>query len=105
VNVLDLAVLAAATWRLASLFTYESGPGRIFERLRSLTGIRHNDKGRAEAMPDGFWTELLSCVWCISPYIGAALTVLYFLSGSVIVWLCLPLALSALAVWMNRQVR
>lgn len=104
-SVLDIVILTGATWRIASLLTYERGPARMFERLRSLTGIRHNDKGRPEVVPDGFWPELLSCVWCLSPYIGGVLTVLYFLSGSVIVWLCLPLALSAFTIWLNRQVR
>lgn len=104
-NALDLAILALATWRMASLLTYERGPLHVFESLRAFTGIRHNDRGRPEVIPDGFWPELLSCVWCISPYIGLVLAMLYYWGGSVVVWVCLPLALSSAAIIVNRFAR
>lgn len=102
---LEVGILALAVWRIASLLTYERGPFRVFERVRALSGIRHNDKGRPEVVPDGFWPELLSCVWCLSPYLGVGASVLYYLYGSAIVWVCLPLALSAGAIIIHRYAR
>lgn len=105
VDVVDVLVLALAVWRLASLLTYERGPFNLFERLRSVVNIRHNAHGRPEVWPESFWGELLTCVWCISPYIGALAVVLYFHYGILVVWLALPFALSALAIMINKQVK
>lgn len=108
---LDLLVLALATWRLSSLLTYERGPlwgtppRGIFERIRELAKVKHNAAGHPEVWPTNYFGELLTCVWCISPYVALALTIAYSAGGSIIIWIILPFALSAAAVWMNRQVR
>lgn len=101
----EAAILALAIWRITSLITYERGPGHVFERIRTLANIRHNEKGHPEVWPDTFPGELLSCVWCLSPYVALALFVLYYSFGSVVVWACLPLALSAGAIVINRFAR
>lgn len=101
----ELVIIALAVWRLSSLLTGEHGPFHIFTRLRELFGIVHNGNGRPAQWPETFAGELLTCVWCISPYIGALATVLYLLTGSVIVWLCLPFAFSAVAILVNRYAR
>lgn len=101
----ELVVIGLAVWRVSSLLTSEHGPFHIFSRLRERFGIVHNGNGRPAQWPDNFWGELLTCVWCISPYVGLFASVLYYLSGSVIVWLCLPFALSAVAILVNKQVR
>lgn len=102
---IELSILALATWRISSLLTYERGPFHIFEWARTLVGIRHNDKGRPEVIPDTFLGELLSCIWCLSPYVALVLVILYYSLGSVTAWACLPLALSTGAIVINRFTR
>ena len=101
----DLVVMGLAVWRMSSLLTSEKGPLHIFVHIRELARIKHSDTGKVSVIPETFWGELLSCVWCISPYIALVATVLYLLFGSVIVWCCLPLALSAFAILVHRYAR
>lgn len=101
----DLLVIALAVWRISSLLTSEYGPWHIFVHIRERFGIVHNGNGRPAQWPETFMGELLTCVWCISLYVGFILTVLYLLTGSIIVWICLPFALSAFAILVNKQVR
>lgn len=104
-SALELLVVGLAVWRVSSLLTYERGPFHIFEWVRSLAGIKHNDTGKVVAFPNTYWGELLSCVWCISPYIALIATVLYYVLGSAFIWACLPFALSALAILTHKYAR
>lgn len=114
-NPLDLLILALATWRLSSLLTYERGPlwgastGSVprgfFERIRALAKVKHNAAGHPEMWPTTYFGELLTCVWCISPYVALALILAYHWGGEVVIWIALPFALSAAAIVINKQVR
>lgn len=106
-SLLDLIVLALATWRVSALLSYERGPFGVFVWLRSLFGI--DPVSEADPEP-GSWPEteaalLLICGWCLSLWIGAALALAYFAFGSIVVWLALPFALSAAAILTERMAR
>lgn len=98
-------ILAAATWRVSSLFTYERGPFAVFVWIRQLAGIKHNEFGHPNVIPDGFWAELLTCIWCCSIYVGAFWALALWLLGAAALYLALPFALSAGALWLKQQVK
>jgi len=96
----ELIVLALATWRVSSLLVNEPGPFRIFIRLREWTGITHDEDDEVEMIPDGFFSDLLSCVWCTSVWVGIFWTLMYLLDQR-LVYLALPFALSAAAIILH----
>jgi len=83
-SVIEILVLALATWRLSSLFARESGPGDMFGNLR--------DKA-PEGIKDG-----LECMWCNSVWVGMLVGLLYFVG---VHWILLPFALSALTIMVE----
>lgn len=88
-------ILALSAWRLASLVANEDGPWMIFKRIRQ----------RAEQWCDQYkfcrelgLSELLTCEWCNSVWIGIGLTLLYLWKGETIFYLSLPFALSTVVI-------
>ena len=97
-------LLGLANWRLASLLAKESGPFHIFKKLRELTGIKHDQQSVVFSVPEKFWAELISCVWCTSVWTGIFWAVLFFVSPKIAIILALPLALSSVAVVIESHV-
>ena len=98
-NFLHLLILALATWRLSSLLAAEEGPHNIFGKFRILVGIHYIGQ-RVDA--HGQLAKLFSCTWCLSVWIGAIASVAYVLFREPIVWIVLPLALSATAIIVGK---
>lgn len=99
---MDFILLGLATWRLASLLVQEDGPWDMFARLRSKLGVRFNE--RSEAVGTSFLSDLVLCMWCTSVWVGGAMAFLFVTAGSLATILSLPLALSAVAILLNRMV-
>jgi len=97
---IDLLILALATWRLSSLLAQEDGPYDMFAKLRRRLGVRYDAHRRPSG--ENVIARGVICVWCNSVWVGAALALAYFLWPAV-VWLCLPLALSAAAIVIDQQ--
>ena len=104
-RLLDVVILALAAWRIASLLSSEEGPWDVFSRLRTWAGVRYDAQSEpygANALARG-----MLCLWCCSVWAGAVLALAYWLWPG-IVWLALPLALSAGAIVVqnvtNREV-
>lgn len=79
------------TYRLALMFSEESGPGRIFQKLR------------LSAPPKSATREGLSCFYCESVWFAAPITVFLWWRGEIKPWYT-PLywiAFSALAVMFH----
>lgn len=91
-------IFGLATWRIASLLVQESGPGDIFVKVREGFGFTHDSKKHKVIIPDGFWGDLLSCVWCCSLFVAAGWVLFYALLPGLAVWTALVFALSALAI-------
>ena len=100
-TLLDLVILALATWRIGSLAHYERGPFRIFGTIRSHFGVTHDDDGEPIAWPDTEMGRLIRCLDCGSVWIGLGLAGLYFLSPRWAVVLAFPFALSAAAIGLE----
>lgn len=75
----------------------------MFTRLREWAGIRHDEDHKPIVFPDTFAAGLLSCVWCVSVWLGAIVTVCYCIDARFVV-LVYPLALSAGAIVIERWI-
>ena len=102
-SIISLLVLALATWRVSSLVSTERGPYAMFEKYRQWMGIYYT--------PDGTLIEprtesgrLLACPWCNSVWFGTLASILYYTFGEPIVWIAMPLALSAAAIIVGKVV-
>jgi len=100
-----LILFGLATWRVASLLVHEDGPWRLFRRLREWAGIRHDEKGEALVIPDGFLAGVLSCVWCCSMWVAAGWMVLFLAFGELAVIGAMVFGMSAVAVMVEKYAR
>ena len=91
-NSIEFAILALATFRLASLLANEEGPFALFVRIRHFCGEELTADGTRysnTAIGKG-----VICLACNSVWIGSILTIAYVLAP-VTILLTLPFALSA----------
>jgi len=86
----NILLLVLATWRLSSLLVFEDGPFEVFARLRRRVGIIQDPVDPDTRMAQGFFAELLSCVWCASFWVIIPMVAL---------WWALPEAVAVLAIW------
>ncbi len=97
---MNFLIVALAVWRISSLLVNEEGPFGIFEKLRYLVGVRYDE--HSERIGTNVIAEVLTCVWCISIYLGALGAIL--LTNSVLEWTLNALALSTVAVIIEEVV-
>lgn len=99
-DIVTLLILIGATWRLSSLLADESGPFDIFTRLRYLVGVRFDEN--SQPYGENVFAKAFTCVWCISIWMGTVLVIIYSLVPTFTFWICLPFALSAGAIRLNK---
>jgi hypothetical protein len=102
---LDLLLAALAVWRLSALLAQERGPFAVFLRLRTALGVAHNDDGEVDVIPEGGLAELLTCSWCNSMWIGAAVAAGLAWAPGPTRWVLAALAFSAGAIGFDRLIR
>jgi len=100
-SVVSMLVLVLACWRLTSLMVKEDGPFGMFAKLRHLIGVRQVE-GSTTPYGTNVFAEGLSCVWCCSVWVGAALTIAYAIDPGLTILASLPFALSAGAIIVER---
>lgn len=100
-DLLKIIVGGVATWRLSHLFLYENGPFRVFRRIRIRLGVAYHHS--EENYVVSYKYELTTCIWCLSMWVGTAVTLLLRWS-SWGVWLLLPPTLSAVTVFMHKHI-
>lgn len=112
-SLLNFLILALATRRLTHLFLYESGPFALFRELRKLlrAGEFQADNPDFDEFTDeelewwlstdklkiNFLSELFSCPFCLSIWIGALIGWSGYFYPNLIV-LLLPFSLSEIAI-------
>lgn len=79
----DIVVIGLAAWRMTIMLSYESGPARIFTRMREGLGFEHDDEGHPTTWPDGGVAEAVACPWCLGLWISAACWLIYEFCGDV----------------------
>lgn len=72
------------------MVVWEDGPFEIFPKVNAFVS---NWK---------FLEGLFSCVWCLSVWVGAILTLSAIIDKTVTIYLMLPFALSAIAVLLEQ---
>lgn len=88
-----LIVGALASWRLAYLFTIDTGPARIFERIRGIVRSRFG--------PDSWQFEGATCAFCQSVWYAGVMAVLLFWDLPVRQIAALWLAMAGLAALIH----
>jgi hypothetical protein len=81
-----LIILGAGTYRISKIFIEDV----IFEKIRE----KIFTKFPPETSRIGY---LFTCYWCMSIWIGTLITLGYILSSTIMILVCLPFALSAIA--------
>jgi hypothetical protein len=99
---MDFIILTLATWRISNLFVNEDGPFMVFAELRRMAGVTYDFEGEPIASNEA--AKLLTCVFCFSIWLGLAVAVAYYFYPVRTYWVCLPFALSAGAVALDRWV-
>lgn len=54
------------------MLSYESGPARVFTRLRELLDFEHDDEGHPIGWPEYGLAEAVACPWCLGVWVVAA---------------------------------
>lgn len=103
-DIYKLFLFSIATWRISALVTKEAGPFHVFEKLRILAGVQHDADGNVVMVPEKFFAELLTCIWCSSIWIGAILFFLWLLIPAYMLSLCFILFMSAVAIVIDKFV-
>ncbi len=94
---LDLLVMALATWRLSFLIVREDGPLDVFRRIRSKVGIIHHDDGSIASIPERQMAKLFGCLNCISLWVALMVWIVWqFLPPAI--WI---VSLSGLAILLD----
>ena len=100
---LDLLIGALAVWRLSAMIAYERGPFKLFYRIRSAVGILHYDDGSPDTdLATSELQQMLLCVWCSSPWLAGLWLVGYLLIPEITLVASGILALSAVAITLER---
>jgi hypothetical protein len=99
----EILIYCLAVWRVSSLFVRESGPAFVFKRLREKAGIVH-DGEEVALIPDTFFAQVLSCVWCFSIWAAFFWTAFWLVSPEWSLKLAVPFALSGGAILLDRHV-
>lgn len=97
---MDFIILSLAIWRISNLLIEESGPYAILELFRYQLGIRYNEQNVTYATNE--LAELFTCHFCLSVWLGIFVAISYYFYPTLTYWLCLPFALSALALVVNK---
>lgn len=96
--------MALATWRISALFVHDDGPFDAFKRLREAVGVEHYDDGSHVQNCYKGLAKLLTCVWCVSVWVGIFAVFGWAIAPALAIWLMLPFALSGMAVLVEEVV-
>lgn len=104
IDFISLTIFGLATWRAASMLVLETGPWRIFIRVREWSGITHDENDEVMMIPDWFFAGILSCVWCCSMWVGAFWMIIWLIVPLLAIKIATVFAFSAVAILVNRVV-
>lgn len=91
---------ALATWRITHMLLYENGPFEALRRGREALGVRYLEDSNTIV---SYKHELTVCMWCLSVWVGIAITLLLWALPSGGLYVCAPFALSAVVIFMHRS--
>lgn len=91
IAIIQLIILSLATWRISNLLTDETelGPFGALDFTRAFFDEFVN-------------SDVLKCLWCCSVWVGMILTLAVYFLPVITFWICLPFALSTIAIFVDR---
>lgn len=93
---ITITLAALAVWRISYMLVNEDGPAKVFERFRVWVAPRSE-----------FLSSLFDCIYCMSIWVGIAMTILYAINPSVLFYVSLPFIFSAVSIfidyWMSKD--
>lgn len=104
-DIANLLIYGLAVWRISSLLVNEGGPRNIFWHIRSKLGHMHDPGMNYIGHKEGFLSDIFACVWCMSLWVAIAVSFCRFYFSAPTFYVCLTLALSAVAIVVERVVR
>lgn len=104
-DIANLLIYGLAVWRISSALVNEDGPFKIFFLFRRWTGHMFDADRNFIGHKDGFLSEMLSCIWCMSVYVAIAVSFARYYFSTVTFYVCLCLAFSALAILIEKEIR
>jgi len=78
-DLMGLIAIILATYRISSLIVEEAGPFDMFVKFRELFGIRHDEAGQINCIPDNVLANLCSCLWCVSIWAAGLVYLIWWL--------------------------
>lgn len=97
----ELIIYILAVWRIANLFVNERGPFDVFSKLRVAAGHSVDEEGVSVEIPDGFFSQVLSCLWCSSVWVAFWFTGLWLIDHEFALRFAVPFAMSAGAIMID----
>lgn len=120
----EFILIALATWRISNMLVDENGLFNVFLKIRDLIGIKYyyydTNMGQHvylefdEVVKSRFelenynveykntFSELFSCVYCMSIWVGFGFTVLHYLLPQLNLFLTTWLSASTVAIFLKR---
>lgn len=115
ITLTDLIILALACFRLTNFIVdeAEAGPFEMFDKIRYWLGWRYIDGKKLLVVDDDaeykrirmMILEASDCVWCLSVWTGGLLAISYYFFPRSTVLVCLPFALSTVAILVKKRSR
>lgn len=82
-ELLDLIIIAAATYRITNLLVADAGPWRVFARLRECVGASA-DACANSVMQHGHATNVFCCQHCAGLWVAGAVLLAWFIFPAVV---------------------
>lgn len=97
-------IIALAVARISILLVKEDGPFDVFLKIRERAGVivmLNTADGSTITYGDNVFSQILSCVWCASIYVGFLFAALFYLNPVWAELISLPFALSMAAILVD----
>ena len=98
-----LLVVSLAVFRISLMIVSEDGPFTIFPRFKRWIGVRYDQYSQVYATNE--FAKLFTCVWCLSLWLGLAVTVFAYFFPVIAFWVAMPFACSAVAVILSGRLK
>lgn len=96
----QMIIIGIAVWRLSYMLVEEEGPYEIFTRLRNWLGTDVDEDHRNQHL--NTLRGILECIYCISVWLGFFFVAVYVISPLAAMYIALPFALSAIAIFLDK---
>jgi len=100
-QLIEIIVYSLATYRIAEIIVNEGGPFNVFGKLQRMTGVIWDESSRP-IPADNFFSEVLSCVYCLGVWIGIFFAVVSMFQFGI--FIAMPFAISAGALIVRRYI-